>query len=171
MRGALSTRRRNVARTPGAADRPLLRRRWRDPLPQVLFQELDRRRPRLLRRPLVRSVAVGLLAQEPVTRAVVDVRGVTLARFVEDLPGLLDGRVDAGVVLAVEAEHRRLDFLQPFDVRLLSALALARRGAVVDDGGVELGPVCGVTKTRRAAPAVANRRGLAVGRRELFPVR
>ena len=93
--------------------RPRLRRRAGGPLLtallQVLPQKRDGERPRLLRGLQVRAVPAVLLPQEAVAGAFEHVRLVGLRQLLHVLHGGRDRRVDARVVSAVEAEHRRLD--------------------------------------------------------------
>src|SRR5688572_5338948 len=81
------------------------------------------------------------------------VSGGRVDRPIESLAQLLhlglgggERLVDSGVVLAVDAEHRRLDPLEP----------LAGRGAIADHRRAELRVVRRVAKALAAAPAEAD---------------
>src|SRR5512132_2012167 len=113
-------------------------------LPRLLAQELDRPRPGLARGLQVRAVAAALRAQEAVAGAFVDLRLVGLAELLHLGGGRLDGGVHPRVVTAVEPEHWRL---------ALDELRHLRRGAVVDDRGVEPRLRGRVREALAAAPA------------------
>src|SRR5688572_13672892 len=72
--------------------------------------------------------AAGLLAEEAMAGAFVDVGGVGLAELFHLVLCGLDGGVDPGVVGAVEAKDGGLDVLE--------VVGAGGGGAVVDDGGV-----------------------------------
>src|SRR5262249_17822208 len=78
-------------------------------LVQILAEEGERQRPRLIRRALVRTLLPALRTQEPVTGAVEDVALVRLALHLHrGLRGIERG-VDARVASPVQSQHRRPD--------------------------------------------------------------
>src|SRR6187431_1464757 len=91
---------------------PVVTRRYPS-LPVVLLQmlreERDRQRPRLLGGLEVSAVAPGLIAEEAMARAFEGVRLIELAEFLHRGFGRGNGGSNPGVAPAVHPDHRRLD--------------------------------------------------------------
>src|SRR5439155_16915402 len=111
---------------------------------QILLQKPDRLPPSLRSRFAVGVVV--LLPEKAVAGAVEDVRRIRLLQVLHRLTRRLNGRGDAVVVCAIQAQHRAGDLRQRI---------VLRWRAVADDGGGEPGLRGRVLKTRAAAPAEA----------------
>src|SRR5688572_12788710 len=125
---------------------------------RVLPQKFERRGPGLFGCLRVRAVLAGLLSQEAMARAVIDVGDICLAGAFHRVFGRLDGRCHPRVVAAVETDYRRGDVLHIRRVGLRT---------VVDDRRIELRLMRGIREALRAAPAEPDRRALPVRRGQL----